>query len=54
MDGSQLSLQATGVQSIPDYPDDAEIPPGTEGVNWIIAAASEIKGQGNDSFKQVL
>lgn len=41
-----------GAASIPDYPDDAEIPSGEEGISWAIQAANEIKAQGNDSFKQ--
>ena len=40
-------------QGIPEYPDDADIPSGADGIEWVIKTASDIKALGNEKFKQV-
>ena len=47
-------LQAADGDSLPDYPDDADIPAGGEGVSYMINAAEQIKAAGNALFKEVL
>ena len=47
-------LQAADGDSLPDYPDDADIPAGGEGVSYMINAAKKVKAAGNALFKEVL
>lgn len=47
-------LQAADGDSLPDYPDDADIPAGGEGVSYMINAAEQVKAAGNALFKEVL
>lgn len=38
---------------LPDYPEDADIPGGEEGIQWVLKAAEELKAKGNAAFKVV-
>lgn len=45
-------LQASG-DGLPDYPEDADIPPGSDRIAFAVKAADDIKAAGNAFFKQV-
>lgn len=48
-----VAFEQETAASLPDYPEDAELPSGEAGVSFVLKAAEDIKSKGNALFKQV-